>query len=338
MLGVRPEHIALAHERGVRATVESVEYLGGDSLVDVPHRRAARSRCARRAASASSRGDPTLARLGAPARSIISMPTARARRWRGRETAGNDVRLTSHRSRGGGHHAVRTHPTLACAALAAALVASAAFAQAPVEVSFFYPVAVGGPITKIIDGYAADFEKENPGHQGEADLFGQLPGVDHQGAHRGQERRAAGDVDPAVDRHVHADRRGRDRAVRRSRQDAGGPGVAQELLSGVHGEQPDRRQDLGHSVPALDDRPLLQQGDVQGGGARSEQAAGELEGDGRVRAEAHQARRVGQGDAMGRADSVVGLPVLAVPGARDRERRQPDERRRHARPTTTSPR
>ena len=48
-------------------------------------------------------------------------------------------------------------------AIAAALVASLAFAQAPVEVSFFYPVAVGGPITKIIDSYAADFEKENPG-------------------------------------------------------------------------------------------------------------------------------------------------------------------------------
>ncbi len=43
------------------------------------------------------------------------------------------------------------------------LVSALAFAQAPVEVSFFYPVAVGGPITKIIDGLAADFEKENPG-------------------------------------------------------------------------------------------------------------------------------------------------------------------------------
>ena len=41
--------------------------------------------------------------------------------------------------------------------------ATAAFAQAPVEVPFFFPVAVGGPITKIIDGYAADFEKDNPG-------------------------------------------------------------------------------------------------------------------------------------------------------------------------------
>lgn len=49
------------------------------------------------------------------------------------------------------------------AGFASAAVAAAAFAQAPVEVSFFYPVAVGGPITKIIDGYAADFEKENPG-------------------------------------------------------------------------------------------------------------------------------------------------------------------------------
>jgi len=48
-------------------------------------------------------------------------------------------------------------------ALLMALIATGARAQAPVEISFFYPVAVGGPITKIIDGYAADFEKENPG-------------------------------------------------------------------------------------------------------------------------------------------------------------------------------
>jgi len=48
-------------------------------------------------------------------------------------------------------------------ALAMVLCATAAPAQAPVEVPFFYPVAVGGPITKIVDGFAADFEKENPG-------------------------------------------------------------------------------------------------------------------------------------------------------------------------------
>src|SRR5262245_63837649 len=44
---------------------------------------------------------------------------------------------------------------------AAALAASTAWAQT--EISFYYPVAVGGPITKIVDGLAADFEKENPG-------------------------------------------------------------------------------------------------------------------------------------------------------------------------------
>jgi sn-glycerol 3-phosphate transport system ATP-binding protein len=32
-LGVRPEHVALGFERGARAAVESVEYLGADSLV-----------------------------------------------------------------------------------------------------------------------------------------------------------------------------------------------------------------------------------------------------------------------------------------------------------------
>jgi len=51
----------------------------------------------------------------------------------------------------------------ALAGTAVALVAAIAVAQAPVEVPFYYPVAVGGPITKIIDGLAADFEKENPG-------------------------------------------------------------------------------------------------------------------------------------------------------------------------------
>ncbi|MFO1315291.1 MAG: ABC transporter substrate-binding protein [Burkholderiales bacterium] len=50
---------------------------------------------------------------------------------------------------------------VAVAAAALALAVPVARAQ-PVEVSFYYPVAVGGPITKIIDGFAADFEKENP--------------------------------------------------------------------------------------------------------------------------------------------------------------------------------
>ena len=53
--------------------------------------------------------------------------------------------------------------TLAAPALAAmALCAVTAHAQTPVEVPFYYPVAVGGPITKVIDGYAADFNKAHP--------------------------------------------------------------------------------------------------------------------------------------------------------------------------------
>ena len=35
-------------------------------------------------------------------------------------------------------------------------------AESTTEISFYFPVAVGGPITRIIDGYAADFQRENP--------------------------------------------------------------------------------------------------------------------------------------------------------------------------------
>lgn len=46
------------------------------------------------------------------------------------------------------------------AAATSLCLSTAALAQT--EVTFYFPVAVGGPITKIIDGYAADFNKENP--------------------------------------------------------------------------------------------------------------------------------------------------------------------------------
>ena len=54
-----------------------------------------------------------------------------------------------------------------------------------------------------------------------------------------------------------------------------------------------------------------------------------MEGARRIRAEAHQARRVGQGDAMGGPDPLYGLSVLALSSARNRERREPDERDRN---------
>ena len=46
------------------------------------------------------------------------------------------------------------------AALATTVLAAPAFAAT--EISFYYPIAVGGPIPKIIDGYVADFQKANP--------------------------------------------------------------------------------------------------------------------------------------------------------------------------------
>jgi sn-glycerol 3-phosphate transport system substrate-binding protein len=50
---------------------------------------------------------------------------------------------------------------MAIAAVAFTAMAVAVPARC-VEISFYYPVAVSGPLTKIIDGLAADFEKANP--------------------------------------------------------------------------------------------------------------------------------------------------------------------------------
>ncbi len=51
----------------------------------------------------------------------------------------------------------------AAASVAPALMPRPARAQAPVEVTFYYPVAVGGAVTKTIDQLAADFSTANPG-------------------------------------------------------------------------------------------------------------------------------------------------------------------------------
>src|SRR5687768_16095086 len=42
------------------------------------------------------------------------------------------------------------------------LMVGSAYAQGKTELTFYYPIAVGGPLTKVIDGYVAGFEKENP--------------------------------------------------------------------------------------------------------------------------------------------------------------------------------
>lgn len=48
------------------------------------------------------------------------------------------------------------------AGAAALAMPAVARADSVIELSFYFPVAVGGPINKIIDGYALDFQRENP--------------------------------------------------------------------------------------------------------------------------------------------------------------------------------
>ena len=339
MLGVRPEHIALASRSRHAAIGRERRVPGRRFAGDLPARRQRARRAGRRAASASTRGDRDPARRGPAGAQHFFDASDGARHacaaGERRDVAGvertilsteEDTMLTSVRRKA---HRRRSRPR-SCSSLA--------LAQAPVEVSFFYPVAVGGPITKIIDGYAADFEKENPGIK--------LKPI-YSGSYQESIAKALTAVksgEPPVmsillstDMYTLIDEDAIvpfDDLIKTPEDQA----WLKCFYPALHGEQPDRRQDLGHSVPALDDRAVLEQGDVQGGGPRSEPAAAELDRAARVRAEAHQARRVGQRHAVGRADPVVGLPVLAVPGARDPERRQPDEPGGHADATTTGPR
>jgi sn-glycerol 3-phosphate transport system substrate-binding protein len=93
------------------------------------------------------------------------------------------------------------------------------------------------------------------------------------------------------------------------------PEVDGGLLSGAHGEQPRRRQDLGHSVPALDDPALLEQGALPRIGARPDKAARHLAGDAGLRAAPDAAREAATGLTTRWGVQIrLGLSVLAVPG------------------------
>ncbi len=85
------------------------------------------------------------------------------------------------------------------AAAGASLAAPAILrAQGVVDIEFYFPVAVGGPITKIVDSYVTDFMQEHPGIRVHADLCRQLyrypdqGGDGHQGRQGPAARRAAG--------------------------------------------------------------------------------------------------------------------------------------------------
>jgi len=52
--------------------------------------------------------------------------------------------------------------TLQGALAAAVLLGSAALAAAQTNLTMYYPIAVGGPLTKVVDGMIEDFQKSNP--------------------------------------------------------------------------------------------------------------------------------------------------------------------------------
>src|SRR5713226_3766393 len=54
-------------------------------------------------------------------------------------------------------------PTATLTILACLLLGAAPARAQSADITFYYPVAVGGPVTRIVDGLAADFMKENPG-------------------------------------------------------------------------------------------------------------------------------------------------------------------------------
>ena len=146
--GIRPESSALA-EHGIPARVRHAEYLGADTVVactvgDVP----LLARLPGRVVLAD--GTPVCLATDEPIHMFDAASGRRIEQHRASEGDGRRmIRSTrrrlmqASRCRAGACRRLRARPTAT-------------------EISFYFPVAVGGPITKIIDGYAADFQRENP--------------------------------------------------------------------------------------------------------------------------------------------------------------------------------
>ena len=198
------------------------------------------------------------------------------------------------------------------------------------EVSFYYPVAVGGPITKIIDGLAADFEKENPGIK--------LKPI-YSGSYQDSITKAL-------------------TAVK-----SGEPPVTSILLSTDMYTliDEDAIQPFDDLIKTPEDKawlksfyPAFMENSQTGGktwGIPFQRSTIVLYYNKEMFKEAgldpnrppatwkemtEYAQKLTKRDASGKVTQwgvqipSSGFPVLAVPGARDRERRHPDERRRHA--------
>ena len=191
-----------------------------------------------------------------------------------------------------------------------------------------FPVAVGGPITKIIDGYAADFQRENPDIKVTPIYAGtyQDTMTKAQTALKAQSGPQMAvllstDVFTLIDDDLVLPF---DTLAKQRR----GQGLAWQLLSGIPEERPDCRPYLGRAVPALDHRAVLEQGRVPLGRAESGTCAGDLAGACRIRGKLTQ-RNGGDVDRWGVQIPGSGLSVLVVPGAGDRGGRNARQCRRH---------
>ena len=176
ILGLRPEDVAAAAEvqveaevragaevqagadPGVAATLVSCEFQGADSLLTC---RAGAERVTARRPGLVRLQPGTPLRLSWPAEAVHLFDAGTGRRCPDRAcpTGGppdrRDPAMTPFSP---------TRLPSAALLLAALLAALAPPARAgeKVQLSFFYPVAIGGPVTKIVDDLVAGFETENP--------------------------------------------------------------------------------------------------------------------------------------------------------------------------------
>ena len=164
-VGIRPEDVRIDPD-GIAAAVAAVEYLGADTLLDT--RLGGDSFVVRLAGRTAAEAGDTV-RLAWDAADVHWFDRRPGDGSRGRERRSSACRIGRAKNAGGieparkGRNMDRRQFLAGTAAVAGTGLAKPAIAQAgAAEISFFYPVAVGGPITKIIDGYAADFQKANP--------------------------------------------------------------------------------------------------------------------------------------------------------------------------------
>ena len=279
VLGLRPEDVAFARRgRGPPSRgVTAVEYLGADALVScriAGARRACRPRCRRRVALAVG-GDRRLAWAPRRAARLRRRRAAYGRRLRS-PTATEPAALGNRRLARQEDIPMKRLP--ACARRRAGDHASARRPPAATEITFYYPSPSAVRSPRSSTAMPPSSTKAQPGHHGRSRS---IPAATRTRSSRRSPPRKRGNApDVAVllstDMFTLIDD---DMIVpyRRDRQDA--PSDKDWLKSfypAFMAQQPGRRPDLGHSVPALDHRAVLEQGRLQGGRPRSRPGAGDL--------------------------------------------------------------